>query len=61
MYRQRVAAKMKHAWFEDIGNVYNDNSLTPIQRILIIKVLRPDYLHTALTKYVISQLGGFIK
>ncbi|KAL2743989.1 cytoplasmic dynein 2 heavy chain 1 [Vespula maculifrons] len=53
----QVAAKMKRAWFEDIGNVYNDNSLTPFQRILIIKVLRPDYLHTALTKFAISQLG----
>ncbi|XP_047369553.1 cytoplasmic dynein 2 heavy chain 1 isoform X1 [Vespa velutina] len=53
----QVAAKMKRAWFEDIGNIYNDNSLTPFQRILIIKVLRPDYLHTALTKFAISQLG----
>ncbi|XP_014611048.1 PREDICTED: cytoplasmic dynein 2 heavy chain 1 [Polistes canadensis] len=56
-FMPQVAGKMKRDWLNDIGNVYTDNNLTHIQRILIIKALRPDYLHTALSKFAISQLG----
>ncbi|KAI4495703.1 hypothetical protein M0802_008538 [Mischocyttarus mexicanus] len=56
-FMPQVAGRMKRDWLNDIGNVYTDNSLTHLQRILIIKALRPDYLHTALSKFAISQLG----
>ncbi|XP_029051229.2 cytoplasmic dynein 2 heavy chain 1 [Osmia bicornis bicornis] len=53
----QIASKMKPAWLNDISNIYAENSLTMFQKILLIKTLRPDYLHTALSKLAAEVLG----
>lgn len=52
-----MAVRMKSSWLKDISNIYADNELTEFQKVLIVKALRPDYLHTALSKLAASQLG----
>ncbi|XP_053976723.1 cytoplasmic dynein 2 heavy chain 1-like [Hylaeus volcanicus] len=48
---------MKPAWLNDVGNIYSESGLTTFQKILIVKTLRPDYLHTALSKLAAEVLG----
>ncbi|KMQ91499.1 cytoplasmic dynein 2 heavy chain 1-like protein [Lasius niger] len=52
-----VAAKMKPSWLKNISNIYADSELNAFQRVLVVKALRPDYLHTALSKLAAKQLG----
>lgn len=52
---------MKSSWLTDISNIYADNNLSAFQKVLIIKALRPDYLHTALSQLAANQLGEFLK
>lgn len=49
---------MKSSWLKDISNVYADNGLSVFQKVLVVKALRPDYLHTALSKLAANQLGN---
>jgi len=37
-----------------------ENKLTLMQRILIVKTLRPDRLHSALTQFTLTALGEFL-
>ncbi|CAK9809936.1 Cytoplasmic dynein 2 heavy chain 1 [Anthophora quadrimaculata] len=53
----QLASKMKSAWLNDVGNIYAESNLTTFQKVLLIKTLRPDYLHTALTKLAAEVLG----
>lgn len=48
---------MKPSWLKDISNIYADNGLSAFQKVLIVKAFRPDYLHTALSKFAANQLG----
>lgn len=48
---------MKPAWLNDVANIYAESGLTTFQKILLIKTLRPDYLHTALCKLAAEVLG----
>ncbi|XP_032668403.1 cytoplasmic dynein 2 heavy chain 1 [Odontomachus brunneus] len=52
-----VAVRMKSSWLKDISNIYADNGLSAFQKVMVVKALRPDYLHTALSKLAASQLG----
>ncbi|EFN76217.1 Cytoplasmic dynein 2 heavy chain 1 [Harpegnathos saltator] len=52
-----VAVRMRSSWLKDISNIYADNGLSAFQKVLVVKALRPDYLHTALSKLAASQLG----
>ncbi|XP_078052127.1 dynein cytoplasmic heavy chain beethoven [Augochlora pura] len=52
-----VAVKMKPAYLNDVSNIYAETELTTFRKILLIKTLRPDYLHTALTKLAAEVLG----
>ncbi|XP_076646917.1 dynein cytoplasmic heavy chain beethoven [Halictus rubicundus] len=52
-----VATKMKPAYLNDVGNIYGETDLTTFQKILLVKTLRPDYLHTALSKLAAEVLG----
>ncbi|XP_076748967.1 dynein cytoplasmic heavy chain beethoven [Xylocopa sonorina] len=53
----QIATKMKPAWLNDVANIYAENGLTTFQKILLIKTLRPDHLHTALSKLAAEVLG----
>ncbi|XP_076387639.1 dynein cytoplasmic heavy chain beethoven [Megachile rotundata] len=53
----QIAARMKPAWLNDVNNIYAESGLTTFQKILLIKTLRPDYLHTALSKLAAEVLG----
>ncbi|XP_043507557.1 cytoplasmic dynein 2 heavy chain 1 [Frieseomelitta varia] len=53
----QVAARMKQSWLNDVSNIYAESNLTTFQKILLIKTLRPDYLHTALSKLAAEVLG----
>lgn len=53
----KVAVRMKSSWLKDISNIYADNGLSAFQKVLVVKALRPDYLHTALSKLAAKQLG----
>jgi len=48
---------MKPSWLNDISNIYADKGLSAFQKVLAVKALRPDYLHTALSKLAAKQLG----
>ena len=48
---------MKAVWFEDVDHIYADNTVNPFEKVLVIQALRPDYLHTALSKWAADQLG----
>jgi len=48
---------MKSSWLKDISNIYADDGLSAFQKVLAVKALRPDYLHTALSKLAAKQLG----
>lgn len=48
---------MKPSWLNDISNIYADKELSAFQKVLVVKALRPDYLHTALSKLAAKQLG----
>lgn len=50
---------MKASWFEDVGQIYADNSISPFEKVLVIQAIRPDHLHTALSKWAADQLGDF--
>ncbi|XP_029665147.1 cytoplasmic dynein 2 heavy chain 1 [Formica exsecta] len=52
-----IAAKIKPSWLKDISNIYADSELNAFQKVLVVKALRPDYLHTALSKFAAKQLG----
>ncbi|KAL0104886.1 hypothetical protein PUN28_016497 [Cardiocondyla obscurior] len=52
-----VAARMKMSWLNDISDIYADKGLSTFQKVLVVKALRPDYLHTALSKLAAKQLG----
>ncbi|XP_076621618.1 dynein cytoplasmic heavy chain beethoven [Colletes latitarsis] len=53
----QIVIRMKPAWLNDVSNIYAETGLTTFQKILIIKTLRPDYLHTALSKLAAEVLG----
>ncbi|KAK0158915.1 hypothetical protein PV328_009853 [Microctonus aethiopoides] len=53
----QIAAKLRPNWIEDIKNIYRDTSLSVFHKVLVIQALRPDYLYSALTKFVTEQLG----
>ncbi|XP_050496495.1 cytoplasmic dynein 2 heavy chain 1 [Bombus huntii] len=53
----QIAAKMKQSWLSDVSNIYAESNLTTFQKVLLIKTLRPDYLHTALSKLAAEALG----
>lgn len=53
----QIFSKLQRNWIEDITNIYKDMTLTAFQKVLVIQTLRPDHLHTALTKFVTEQLG----
>ena len=48
---------MKAAWFEDVSHIYVDKTVSPFEKVLVIQALRPDHLHTALSKWAAEQLG----
>lgn len=50
---------MKSSWLNNISDIYADNGLSAFQKVLIVKALRPDYLHTALSKLAAKQLGKY--
>ncbi|XP_018402903.1 PREDICTED: cytoplasmic dynein 2 heavy chain 1 [Cyphomyrmex costatus] len=52
-----VAARMKPSWLNNVSDIYADNGLSAFQKVLVVKALRPDYLHTALSKLAAKQLG----
>ncbi|XP_020293197.1 cytoplasmic dynein 2 heavy chain 1 [Pseudomyrmex gracilis] len=52
-----VAARIKPSWLKDTSGIFADSELSPFQKVLVLKALRPDYLHTALSKYAAKQLG----
>ncbi|XP_024946848.1 cytoplasmic dynein 2 heavy chain 1 isoform X2 [Cephus cinctus] len=52
-----VASKLKTTWLENIGQIYAESDLTLFQKTLIVKALRPDHLHTAMTKLAAEQLA----
>nr|XP_012219219.1 PREDICTED: cytoplasmic dynein 2 heavy chain 1 [Linepithema humile] len=52
-----VTVRMNSSWLKDISNIYADNGLSAFQKVLVVKALRPDYLHTALSKLAAKQLG----
>ncbi|XP_071561821.1 cytoplasmic dynein 2 heavy chain 1 [Temnothorax nylanderi] len=52
-----VAVRMKSSWLNDISDIYADKGLSAFQKVLVVKALRPDYLHTALSKSAAKQLG----
>ena len=54
-----VASKLKPAWVNDTKNIYDDQNLTSFQKTLVVQALRPDHLHTALTKLATEFLGMF--
>ena len=56
----QVAARMKQSWLNDVSNIYAESNLTTFEKILLIKTLRPDYLHTALSKLAAEVLGNAI-
>lgn len=51
---------MKQNWLEDIESIYSEKSLTLFQKTLVVQGLRPDHLHTALTKFATNQLGELL-
>lgn len=51
---------MTPSWLKDVSNIYAERNLTTFQKVLIIKTLRPDYLHTALSKLAAEVLGNLI-
>jgi len=51
---------MKSSWLNNISDIYADNKLSAFQKVLIVKALRPDYLHTALSKLAAKQLGKYL-
>lgn len=53
----QVASKLKPAWVNDVKNIYVDQNLTSFQKTLAVQALRPDHLHTALTKLATELLG----
>ncbi|KZC10148.1 Cytoplasmic dynein 2 heavy chain 1 [Dufourea novaeangliae] len=53
----QIAASIKPAWLNDVSNIYAETGLTMFQRILLVKTLRPDHLHTALSKLAAEVLG----
>ncbi|XP_017891098.1 cytoplasmic dynein 2 heavy chain 1 isoform X2 [Ceratina calcarata] len=53
----QIAGRMKPAWLNHVGNIYAENGLTTFQKVLLVKTLRPDYLHTALSKLAAEILG----
>lgn len=53
----QIVTKLRPNWIEDITNIYRDTSLSVFHKVLVIQALRPDYLHSALTKFVTEQLG----
>ncbi|XP_017764042.1 PREDICTED: cytoplasmic dynein 2 heavy chain 1 [Eufriesea mexicana] len=53
----QIGAKMKPSWLNDVSNIYAESNLTTFQKVLLIKTLRPDYLHTALSKFAAEVLG----
>ncbi|XP_063978818.1 cytoplasmic dynein 2 heavy chain 1 [Diachasmimorpha longicaudata] len=53
----QVASKIKPDWLEDPRNIYKDPTLTAFQKVLAVQALRPDHLHSALTKLTTEQLG----
>lgn len=53
----KIAAKIKPSWLKDISNIYADSELDAFHKVLVVKALRPDYLHTALSKFAAKQLG----
>ncbi|XP_011311295.1 cytoplasmic dynein 2 heavy chain 1 [Fopius arisanus] len=53
----QIATKMKSEWLEDAKNIYRDQTLTAFQKVLAVQALRPDHLHTALSKLTREQLG----
>jgi len=50
---------MKSSWLNNISDIYTDNGLSVFQKVLVVKALRPDYLHTALSKLTAKQLGKY--
>lgn len=54
----QVAVKLQKDWFDDLKNINREQNLTPFQKVLVIQALRPDHLHTALTKLATEQLGN---
>ncbi|KAL6266424.1 hypothetical protein P5V15_003274 [Pogonomyrmex californicus] len=52
-----VAIKIKPSWLNNIVDIYADSDLSAFQKVLVVKSLRPDYLHTALSKLAAKQLG----
>ncbi|XP_043268031.1 cytoplasmic dynein 2 heavy chain 1 [Venturia canescens] len=53
----QVASRLKAAWVNDVKNIYVDQNLTSFQKTLAVQALRPDHLHTALTKLATELLG----
>ncbi|XP_066585667.1 cytoplasmic dynein 2 heavy chain 1 [Prorops nasuta] len=53
----RIVEKLKRSWMENTNDLYSDKSLTAFEKVLIVKALRPDYLHTALSRLATEQLG----
>lgn len=60
LFLLKIAAKIKPSWLKDISNIYADSELNAFQKVLVVKALRPDYLHTALSKFAAKQLGKYI-
>ncbi|XP_046488904.1 cytoplasmic dynein 2 heavy chain 1 [Neodiprion pinetum] len=55
--RPQLGSKLCPVWLADAGKIFADTTLTPLQKALVVRALRPDYLHTALSKLAASQLG----
>lgn len=53
----QLLSKLKKDWISDSGNIHKDSSLTNFQKVLVVQALRPDHLHTALSKFAAKQLG----
>lgn len=53
----QVAAKLKPAWLQDVKEIWADETLSPFEKTIVVQTIRPDHLHTALTKLAIEYLG----
>ncbi|KAJ8675957.1 hypothetical protein QAD02_011743, partial [Eretmocerus hayati] len=49
--------KLKSTWVTNVANIHAEEGISSFERILLIKVLHPEHLHTALSKWASHQLG----
>ncbi|KAF7991046.1 hypothetical protein HCN44_000861 [Aphidius gifuensis] len=53
----QVVNKLKKDWILDPMNIQKDENLNSFQKVLVVQALRPDHLHSSLSKYAAKKLG----